>query len=117
MCDSFQANNRACTIELLVQNHPGVMVHVANLFARRAFNLEGIVCGPIAGAQLSRMLLRVGSDVRVNQVLRHLEKLHDVVEVWPRPDLDARPIESLFSVPQRPEARTRPVTKPREFGR
>jgi acetolactate synthase-1/3 small subunit len=98
--------NATCTIELTVQNHPGVMVHVANLFARRAFNLEGILCGPLAGAQVSRMLLRVGADVRIDQVLRHLEKLHDVIEVLPRPDLDARPIEALFSVPQRPEERT-----------
>lgn len=31
-------------IELLVRNHPGVMSHITGLFARRAFNLEGILC-------------------------------------------------------------------------
>ena len=111
MLDSVQPTPSALTLELTVQNHPGVMVHVANLFARRAFNLEGILCGPLAGAQLSRMLLRVGAEVRIDQVLRHLEKLHDVVEVRLRPDLDARPIESLFSVPQRPEEPTINLTQ------
>ena len=42
-------------LELLVQNHPGVMVHVAGLFARRAFNLEGILCGPPRDTGLSSL--------------------------------------------------------------
>ena len=29
-------------VRLLVRNHPGVMSHVSGLFARRAFNLEGV---------------------------------------------------------------------------
>ena len=31
-------------LELTVRNHPGVMTHVCGLFARRAFNVEGILC-------------------------------------------------------------------------
>ena len=31
-------------LELTVRNHPGVMTHVCGLFARRAFNVEGIAC-------------------------------------------------------------------------
>jgi acetolactate synthase I/III small subunit len=73
-------------VELLVKNHPGVMLHVANLFARRAFNLDGILCGPLSGGQ-SRMLLLVGAEARLDQVIRQLEKLHDVIEVRQRPDL------------------------------
>lgn len=34
-------------LELTVRNHPGVMTHVCGLFARRAFNVEGILCLPI----------------------------------------------------------------------
>jgi acetolactate synthase I/III small subunit len=74
-------------IELTVKNHPGVMVHVANLFARRAFNLEGILCGPLPGGRESRMLLLVGEDARLEQVVHQLEKLHDVLDVRPREDL------------------------------
>ncbi|MCG3147073.1 MAG: hypothetical protein PCFJNLEI_00510 [Verrucomicrobiae bacterium] len=43
------------TLELTVQNHPGVMSHVCGLFARRAFNVEGILCLPVGTAR------RVGS--------------------------------------------------------
>lgn len=74
-------------IELTVRNHPGVMVHVASLFARRAFNLDGILCGPLADGQQSRMLLLVGAEARRDQVIRQLEKLHDVLAVRLRPDL------------------------------
>jgi acetolactate synthase I/III small subunit len=74
-------------IELTVKNHPGVMVHVANLFARRAFNLEGILCGSLENRSESRMLLLVGPEARMEQVVRQLEKLHDVIAVQQRPDL------------------------------
>jgi len=37
-------------LELTVQNHPGVMTHVCGLFARRAFNVDGILCMPIGDA-------------------------------------------------------------------
>jgi acetolactate synthase-1/3 small subunit len=77
-------------MELRVRNHPGAMSHVTGLFARRAFNLEAILCAPTcedAGAT-SRMLLLVAADARLEQVGRQLARLHDVIEVRARPDLD-----------------------------
>lgn len=87
MPNSTSTNSSERIIELRVRNHPGVMVHVANLFARRAFNLDGILCGPLEGGTQSRMLLLVGAEARLDQVVRQLEKLQDVVEVRQRPDL------------------------------
>lgn len=75
-------------IQLTVHNHPGVMSHVTGLFARRAYNLEGILCGPEPGGNTSHMLLLVQENDRLHLVLRNLEKLHDVQEVTLRPDLD-----------------------------
>lgn len=40
-------------LELTVRNHPGVMTHVCGLFARRAFNVEGILCLPIQNSNLA----------------------------------------------------------------
>ena len=34
-------------IDLTVQNHLGVMSHIAGLFSRRAYNLEGILCSKL----------------------------------------------------------------------
>jgi len=38
---------------VIVRNHPGVMSHVCGLFARRAFNVEGIICLPMRDASRS----------------------------------------------------------------
>ncbi|WP_153112109.1 acetolactate synthase small subunit [Propionivibrio limicola] len=68
-------------LELNVNNHPGVMSHVAGLFARRAFNVEGIVCLPVGDGRTSRIWLSVNEDVRLEQMIRQLEKLEDVLSV------------------------------------
>lgn len=76
-------------LELTVRNHPGVMSHITGLFARRAFNLEAIVCGPVGDGSVSCALLLVAADPRLEQVERQLEKLHDVLALRRRPDLSA----------------------------
>jgi acetolactate synthase-1/3 small subunit len=57
------------------------MSHVAGLFARRAFNLEGILCMPIGDGTRSRMWLRVEEDRRLPQVTKQLERLQDVLSL------------------------------------
>ena len=76
---------RGVVLRLLVRNHPGVMSHVCGLFARRAFNVEGILCMPVGDAARSVVLLLVHEDDRLEQVVRQLRKLEDVVEVSPLP--------------------------------
>ncbi len=75
-------------IELIVNNHPGVMSHITGLFARRAFNLEGILCGEIEDGSKSRMYLLVKDDDRLEQIIKQIEKLYDVLEVTVREDYD-----------------------------
>ncbi len=74
-------------IELTVHNHPGVMTHITSLFSRRAFNLEGILCGALGDGTESRMFLMVQEDRRLEQCLKELERLHDVREVKLRTDI------------------------------
>ena len=80
-------------IELTVNNHAGVMSHITGLFSRRAFNIDGILCGPIGDGEQSRMYLLVDEDERLPQVIKQLEKLHDVFSVEERADYD----RSLFN--------------------
>ena len=68
-------------LELTVRNHPGVMTHVCGLFARRAFNVEGILCLPIQGNEHSRIWLLVNDDQRLGQMISQIEKLEDVTNV------------------------------------
>lgn len=68
-------------LELDVNNHPGVMSHICNLFARRAFNVEGILCMPLPDTDRSRIWLLVYDDQRLEQMVLQLEKLIDVLTV------------------------------------
>ena len=74
-------------LELRVRNHPGAMSHITGLFARRAFNLEAILCVPNEAPGTSRMLLLVAADLRLEQIERQVAKLYDVLAVRHRPDL------------------------------
>ncbi len=74
-------DSQYCVIELIVKNHPGVMSHITGLFARRAFNLEGILCGQIGNSEDSRMYLLVKNDERLEQIIKQVQKLYDVKEV------------------------------------
>ena len=75
-------------IELLVRNHSGVMSHITGLFARRAFNLEGILCGEVGDGSTSKMFLLVKNDFALDQIIKQLEKLYDVIEVSIHQDYD-----------------------------
>lgn len=72
-------------LELTVNNHPGVMSHVVGLFSRRAYNVEGILCLPVAGGDISRIWLLINEDERLPQMIKQFEKLHDVKRVARRP--------------------------------
>ena len=76
----------AAALRLLVRNHPGVMSHICGLFARRGFNVEGIVCLPVGDATRSVILLVVNEDERLEQLIRQLRKLEDVLDVRRAPE-------------------------------
>jgi acetolactate synthase-1/3 small subunit len=86
-------------LQITVSNHPGVMSHVMGLFARRAFNVDGILCLPLPDSSFSGIWLRVREDNRLEQVIRQIEKLADVHEVRRHPANRAvfQDLERLFS--------------------
>lgn len=75
------ADTTGTVLELDVHNHAGVMSHVAGLFSRRAYNVEGILCMPVGDGRTSRVWLLVNEDARLEQMVRQLEKLEDVIVV------------------------------------
>jgi acetolactate synthase-1/3 small subunit len=69
-----------CTvIELTLNNHPGVLSHITNLFSRRDFKLEGILYGSIGEGTINKMYLLVKKNRQLFQIMQQLEKLHDVL--------------------------------------
>ena len=76
-----QENKASAVLELAVNNHAGVMSHVVGMFSRRAYNVEGIACMPVGDGVTSRIWLLVGEDVRLDQMVKQVEKLEDVLAV------------------------------------
>ena len=81
MTPTQQPTPARSVLELTVNNHPGVMSHVCGLFARRAYNVEGILCMPVNGGSESRIWLLVNEDERLEQVIKQVLKLVDVLRV------------------------------------
>ena len=68
------------TLSLFVNNKPGVLVRVALVFSRRAFNIESLVVSPAAEGRFSRMTITCsGPNDVFAQVVKQLAKLVDVV--------------------------------------
>ncbi len=69
-------------ISALVENRFGVLTRVAGLFSGRGFNIETLNVGPTLDANTSRMtIVVVGDDKVLDQVIKLLHKLVDVIEV------------------------------------
>lgn len=75
-------NGRSYIISSLVEHKPGVLYQVSNMFRRRGFNIETITVGESEQAGLARMTITIRGDERtVEQVVKQLNKLLDVVKV------------------------------------
>ncbi len=67
------------TIGILVSNQFGVLTRISGMFSRRGFNIDSLVVGVTEDPKLSRMTITMtGSDDDRNQIIKQLEKLHDV---------------------------------------
>ncbi len=69
-------------ISALVENKPGVLAHVAGMFAARGFNIDSLVVGRTEDPDLSRMtIVVIGDDHIVEQVRKQLGRIVPVVKV------------------------------------
>jgi len=72
---------KAHTLSVLVENRPGVLSRVSGLFTRRGFNIESLAVGTCEEPDMSRMtIVVVGDDAQVEQVIKQLNKLIDVIK-------------------------------------
>jgi acetolactate synthase-1/3 small subunit len=70
------------TLVALMEDKPGVLNRVVNMFSRRAFNIESLTVGHTEQRGISRMTVVVdGTNTDVEQVVKQLYKLIDVLKV------------------------------------
>jgi len=76
------ASQQNHVIACLVENKPGVLYEVANMFRRRNFNIDSISVGAVEQRDVARMTIAVkGDEWTVEQVIKQLNKLVNVIKV------------------------------------
>lgn len=69
-------------ISILLENEAGALSRVAGLFSARAYNIESLTVAPTEDPSMSRMtLVTSGSDAIIEQILKQLNKLVDVIKL------------------------------------
>lgn len=70
------------TLSVIVNDQPGVLARVAGLFSRRGFNIDSLTVGPAEEPGVSRMTITtIGDEATLEQVMKQLHKLIDVIKV------------------------------------
>jgi acetolactate synthase I/III small subunit len=74
------------TLSVLVENKPGVLARVANLFARRGYNIFSLAVAPTDDEAFSRITIVVDVEsAPLEQVKKQLFKLINVVKIQELP--------------------------------
>ena len=74
--------SRRHIISVLMENEAGALSRVAGLFSARGYNIESLTVAPTEDATLSRMtIVTTGSEEVIEQIVKQLNKLIDVVKV------------------------------------
>ena len=69
-------------ISILLENEAGALSRVAGLFSARGYNIESLTVAPTEDPTLSRMtIVNHGSDQVIEQIVKQLNKLVDVVKL------------------------------------
>lgn len=70
------------TISVLVENKFGVLTRIAGLFSGRGYNIDTLNVAPTEDPETSRMtIVTRGDDSTLEQIVKQLEKLVNVLEV------------------------------------
>jgi acetolactate synthase-1/3 small subunit len=79
------------TISVRLENSPGALARVSQLFSRRGYNIQSLAVGPTERPDISRLTLRVDcSEHSLEQIEKQMHKLVNVLRVT-----ELRPEEAI----------------------
>ncbi len=71
------------TLSILVNNQPGVLMRICQVFSRRAFNIDSLVVSQGRDPKFSRMTIGVtGDPAGLHQIIMQVGKLIDVIHCF-----------------------------------
>jgi len=71
------------TLSMLVNNEPGVLMRICQVFARRAYNLDSVVVSRGRIPEFSRLTLGISGDpAGLEQIIKQCNKLVDVIHCY-----------------------------------
>ena len=96
------------TISVRLENSPGALARVSQLFSRRGYNIQSLAVGPTERPGVSRLTLRVDcSEHSLEQIEKQIHKLVNVLRVTElRPGEAVERELALITVTAPPERRT-----------
>ena len=69
-------------LSIRVENKPGILFKVTNLFRARNFNIDSITVGVMQNPEFSKMTITtVGTEKQITQIVKQLDKMIDTIEV------------------------------------
>ena len=81
-------------IAILMENQPGALSRVVGLFSQRGYNIDSLSVAPTQDPTLSRLTMTTSENPEIiNQILRQLYKLVDVVMVQNLTEAESYAIE------------------------
>jgi acetolactate synthase I/III small subunit len=95
------------TISVRLENKPGALARVSQLFSRRGYNIQSLAVGPTERADISRLTLRVDcSEHSLEQIEKQMHKLVNVLRVTElKPDESIERELTLVTVTVQPDRR------------
>lgn len=89
--------NERFTISLIVNNKSGVLNRIAGLFSKRCYNIDSLAVGETENPEISRMtIVSTGGEYIRSQIVKQLNKLHDVKQAVLLEDEDSVSVEHLL---------------------
>ncbi len=69
-------------LSILVENRPGILFKVTNLFRSKNFNIESISVGVTTNREFSRITVSTtGHEKQIQQIIKQLNKMIDIINV------------------------------------
>jgi acetolactate synthase-1/3 small subunit len=69
-------------LSIKVENRPGILFKVTNLFRARNFNIDSLSVGVMENPEFSKMIITtVGDEKQIAQIVKQLNKMIDTIEV------------------------------------